>query len=842
MKANQLSSKLSGLTSEQVIASRAIGGQNKIERAKENRVLHAIKEALKEPMLLLLAAASILYFLHGELAEALFLLAAIVMVYSISYFQESRSKKALEALKSLTAPKCRVIRNNHIEEIKSEELVLDDLMVIEEGSLVPADGTIIQSNDFTVNESVLTGESLPVEKSDAEGNNLVYQGTFVVSGLSICRVTHIGVNTRVGQIEKSLVEVKKEKSPLQLQISDFVKKMAAVGAVVFLIIWAINIYQTREIIESLLNSLTLAMSILPEEIPVAFATFMALGAWRLIQSGVIVKETRTVETLGGATVICIDKTGTITKNEMALDKIYVYARDKVFDKTDLLEISDVVTIAMWASEPIPFDPMEKSIHDAYSALSKTDVRGAYRMIKEYPLGGKPPLMTHVFENDSGDRIIAAKGAPEAILAQSTLSGAEREKVATALETLTSKGYRVLGVGLADTIADLPKDQSEFAFAFKGLIAFYDPPKANIKNALQSFYKAGIKVKIITGDNERTTSTIAKQIGLKDYDSITTGDQLAGQSDAAIAETVSNTTIFARMFPEAKLRVVQALKKQGEIVAMTGDGVNDGPALKAANIGIAMGHKGSEIAKQASALILADDDLERMVDAIAAGRKIYNNLKKAIQYIISIHIPIILIVFLPLVLNWIYPVIFSPVHVIFLELIMGPTCSIIYENEPIEINAMEKRPRTFTTTFFKMRELSTSIVQGIVITIGLIAVYWYAVNSGQSLPMTTSMVFICLVSANIFLTLVNRSFTFSVITTLKYKNNLIPVIIGLTISLVIVIFAIDPLRAFFKFENPSTQQVAVSILTGLASVIWFEGYKGIKRLANKKQRRETNMPV
>ncbi len=779
-------------------------------------------------MLLLLGVAATLYFIHGDLAEGIFLLVAIILVYSISYYQESRSRTALQALKKLTQPKCKVIRNGISEDILREELVVDDLMIIDEGSFIPADGVIVQSNDFTANESVLTGESLSVEKNASEGKNLVYQGTLVISGLAICKVTAIGSNTKVGQIGKSIEDLKQEKSPLQIQIGSFVKKMAGLGIGIFFIIWMVNIYQTRLIVDSLLNSLTLAMSILPEEIPIAFATFMALGAWRLMQLGIIVKDTKTVETLGSATVICIDKTGTITKNAMALDRIYVHAASKIFTKKDAREIEDVVTVAMWASEPIPFDPMEKALHHTYSEICTQDLRQQYKLVKEYPLSGKPPLMTHVFENEKGTRIIATKGAPEAIINQSTMPQTEKEKVFVVLKDLASKGYRVLGLGIANNAAEFPKSQHEFAFTFKGLVAFYDPPKENIKEVLAKFYKAGVKVKIITGDSITTTSTIANQIELEGSEKSIEGDRLMAMPEDEFNQTVANTNIFARMFPEAKLKVIQALKKQSEIVAMTGDGVNDGPALKAASIGIAMGHKGSEIAKQASALILIDDNLERMVDAIAMGRKIYNNLKKAVQYIISIHIPIILIVFLPLVLGWIYPAIFSPVHVIFLELIMGPTCSIVYENEPVEKNVMESKPRIFSKTFFNIKELSTSIIQGLAITAGLISSYWYAVNTSQDLKSSTSMIFITLISANICLTLVNRSFYYSVLTTIQYRNKLIPMVIGATFGLVVTIFVITPLREFFRFGILTVNEIAVSILIGLISVAWFEIYKFVKR--------------
>lgn len=821
---------LAGLTTSQVLASRTKHGKNKIEPIKKNQFLTVLKYALQEPMLVLLIVASIIYFLHGDLAEAIFLLAAIILVYSISHFQESRSRHALEALKALSQPRCKVIRNSTSEEIASEDVVIGDLIIVAEGTSIPADAIIVRANDFSVNESILTGESLPVEKNETGENNLVYQGTLVVSGLAICRVTGIGIQTKAGQIGKFIEEFKGEKSPLQIQIASFVKKMAITGGVVFLIIWIYNLYQTGSVIDSLLSSLTLAMSILPEEIPVAFATFMALGAWRLMQLGIIVKETRTVETLGSATVICVDKTGTITKNEMALDRVYVHSTHKIFTSADAVEIEDVITTAMWASEPIPFDPMEKALHAAYGASCKHDLRPGYALIKEYPLSGKPPIMTHVFQNKDGDTIIAAKGAPEAMLIQSNLTQKERESISASLNQLTEKGYRVLGVGRAEGVHTYPERQSEFIFAFKGLVAFYDPPKENIREVLSKFYRAGIKVKIITGDNLLTTNTIAHQVGLNGADKAITGDQLMLLNKKELDLTVANTSIFARMFPEAKLKVIEALKNQGEVVAMTGDGVNDGPALKAANIGIAMGKKGSETAKQASALILADDDLAKMVDAIAMGRKIYSNLKKGIQYIISIHIPVILVVFLPLVLGWLYPNIFSPVHVIFLELIMGPTCSIIYENEPIEQNAMDQKPRIFTKTFFSAKELSTSVVQGLVITAGLVFVYWYAVTQARSLQATSAMVFITLLTANVILTLVNRSFHYSLFTTLRYRNYLIPIAIGITVSLTMLIFLITPLREFFNFETPLPAEIGLSMTTGFLSVVWFEIYKWSKRTA------------
>lgn len=817
-----------GLTSHDVEASRKIYGRNSVEQPKGNPVGVLLRRAADEPMLLLLLATSVIYFVHGDMAEGVFLGVAIVLVSSISFYQESRSKKALETLRNLSKPVSRVIRDGNVCEISGDELVVGDYLIVEEGSLIAADGRIVQANDFTVNESVVTGESLPVQKGEVSPNNLIYQGTYVVSGLAICEVIHIGAMTKVGMIGQRLHELKGEASPLQLQISSFVKRMAAVGIAVFASLWAISAYRSRQFLESLLQALTVAMSILPEEIPVAFVTFMALGAWRLMKLGIVVKQIRTVETLGSSTVICADKTGTLTKNEMHLDKVYVHNDRVTFDIVDKEHTADVICLAMWASEPVPFDAMEKEIHEVYTNVGKEDLRPVFNLVHEYPLSGQPPLMTHVFQNARGQRIIATKGAPEAILALSALTDEEKQIVNKALEDLTRAGYRVLGVGEAMDVAVLPATQQEFKFAFKGLIAFHDPPKENIQSVIRSFYKAGIDIKILTGDNLATAMAIAQRIGMKNVDHGMTGEQLMQLTKEELLIVAKQTTLFARMFPEAKLSVIEALKEQREVVAMTGDGINDAPALKAAHIGVAMGKKGSEIAKEAAALVLIDDDLGRMVDGIAMGRKIYDNLKKAIQYIISIHIPIILIVFLPQALGWVYPTLFTPIHVIFLELIMGPTCSIVYENEPMEKNLMDQKPRPFTNTFFNLRELSLSIVQGLMITSGLVVIYWRAVDTGATPNTTTAMVFVTLMVANIMLTLANRSFYYSFFNTLRYPNRMIIAIIVTPALLTVVIFIFPALRSFFNFEHLRFFELAQCVTVGLVSVIWFEGYKLLKR--------------
>ncbi len=827
---------IEGLSNQEVIKAREKHGENVLNFKKESGLLFALKSLVKEPMVILLLVTSTIYFITGNIDDGIFLALAIVLVSAISLYQDSRSRDALEKLKVYTRPNCKVIREGELIEIKTTEIVIGDSIMVEEGVTIPADGVIIHSNDFSVNESILTGESYSVYKNQTTDQH-IYMGTMIASGLAIATVTNIGVDTKLGKIGKSLEDVLEEKTPLEVQINNFVKKMVIGGVVVFILVWAINFFKSYNILDSLIKALTLAMSILPEEIPVAFTTFMAMGAWRLMKMGVVVKQMKTVETLGSATIICIDKTGTITENKMTLAKLYSFANKKTISTTEAFNDNDkeLVEIAMWASEPIPFDPMEIALHQSYESQFLEDRRPVFKIVHEYPLDGKPPMMTHVFQNKNGTRIIAAKGAPEALLKVSKLSAAEVEEIKKVISNLSKDGYRLLGVAQTNFEGDdYPIKQQEFKFDFKGLVAFYDPPKQNIQSVLEDFDSAGITVKIITGDNAETTRAIAKQIGFIGYEHSMSGEDLMKLSALELSKVVSKTQVFTRMFPDAKLKIVNALKANNEIVAMVGDGVNDGPALKSAHIGVAMGKKGTEIAKNTASLILVDDDLSKMVAAVAMGRKIYSNLKKAIQYIISIHIPIILTVFIPLVLGWVFPNILSPVHIILLELIMGPTCSIVYENEPLEKNTMQQKPRPFTEAFFNKKELITSVLQGLMITLGVMLVYQYAVMQGYNEAITRTMVFTTLISANIFLTFVNRSFVYSVFTTIKYKNKLIVLVTSITVAIAFLLLFVKPVNQFFQFEILDISLILISGIMGLLSVIWYEVVKWNKRISlNKK---------
>ena len=835
MATYNIPSNLKGLSETEVIESREKYGSNEIESHHNNSIYKMLLDILKEPMLILLFIITIIYVFVGDYAEALFMLIAIIAVSAISFYQDNRSKLALEALEKLNEPLSIVVRDGQVLKIPTHEVVVGDLCIIEEGKIINADGIILHSNDFSVNEAALTGESYSVFKNNEQENNQIFSGTIAVSGLAIFKVEKIGKETKIGKIGESILKIKEERSPLQKQIEKFVKGMAIIGIIVFLTVCIFNYIKSGNFIESLLNGLTLAMSVLPEEIPVAFTTFMALGSWKLMKENIIIKKSSIVETLGSTTVICTDKTGTITENSMQLTKLYDYNSDSIAGENGFkdADFNQLIQYAMWSSEPVPFDPMEKTLHKVYEETQQEDIRANYKMFHEYPLEGKPPMMTHFFENNEKERIIATKGAPEAIIAVSSLSEIEKEKIRTLVQDFGKQGYRVLGVAKSTLEGyDFPEKQQDIEFEFLGLVVFYDPPKKGIQDVFRQIYEAGIQVKVITGDNADTTSSIASQAGILNTSEVLNGKDIPNYSEEELSNIADKAVLFTRMYPEAKLAVVNALKKKGEVVAMLGDGVNDGPALKAAHIGVAMGNKGTEIAKAAASLVIVNDDLEKLVIAIAAGRRIYTNIKKAIQYIISIHIPIILTVSLPLFLGWIFPQIFTPVHVIFLELVMGPTCSIVYENEPMEKNTMQQKPRLMTDTFLTFRELSISIIQGLIIAAGVLFAYQHTVEYGGDEEKTRAMVFTTLIFSNILLSLVNRSFYYSIFETFKYKNSLLAGVSLLTIILLFVILYVSPVSSFFEVKSLSFKELRVALTISAVSVLWFEIYKWFKRRLEK----------
>ena len=543
--------------------------------------------------------------------------------------------------------------------------------------------------------------------------------------------------------------------------------------------------------------------------------------------GVLTKQPQTVESLGSASVICVDKTGTITQEGMTLTQLYVSAEQRIVPLSATLSAVawDVLTYARWASEPEPFDSMEKAILAAYRMHRSPNDPYQRPMIHEYPLSGTPPMMTHVYDLTTGAIQVAGKGAVERIIRVCRLAKSDADFILQQASQLAAEGFRVLGVAGSEWVgATYPTEQDDFAWSFKGLLAFENPPKPNASWVIDQFKQSGIAVKLITGDSPETALSIARQVGLTDDNQVLTGTQIMALSDEDLRKQVSPVHVFARMLPEAKLKVIQALKANGQVVAMTGDGINDGPALKAAHIGVSMGQRGTELAKQAASLILSTDNLASMVEAIALGRRIYQNLKKAVAYIVSIHIPIILIVTLPLLLNWQYANLLSPIHVILLELIMGPTCSIAFEQEPAEKGLMQQQPRPLRTTFLTANELGMSVIQGLVIALATLSVYYLGMQQEQSIETVRTMTFSSLIMSNIGLTLVSRSTRKSFLQTLKKPNPVLWIVLSITICILTAALSIPAIRSFMQFSSLSGVQLGQCLLAGFAGTFWVEGYK------------------
>ncbi len=820
---------IKGLDEKDIPAIQKQYGKNIFGKERSGTFFRILWDIIREPMFILLAIACSVYFILGESSEGFLMAAAMIFVAAISLYQENKSAKALRALRQYTEPKVTVIRSGQEKIVDTEDLVPGDVIVLEEGNNIPADALIIQANDLSINESIITGESLPVEKNSSEGHKNLFQGTTINSGKCIACVTAIGNQTALGKLGKAVAAYSPPKTLLQQQIGKFVQRLFFFGLTAFILIWLANYLKTGSLIQSLLFGLTLAMAAVPEEIPVAFSSFMALGAYKMSKLGIISRQPQTIENLGAVTVICLDKTGTITENKMEVKMVYDFARNELLDMEKVQQYKDgtVLYYAMLASEQDPFDAMEKAIHEAYRKYVD-DGSAALKQVYEYPLEGKPPMMTHVYQQNN-NKIIAAKGAAERILNVCKTDPGTESIINIYIKELASKGYRVLGVASAmHRDGELPLVQDAFNWKFEGLISLYDPPKKNIQKIFRQFYGAGINLKLVTGDYPETAVTIAEQTGMLQYQKYYTGNDVMQMKNEELKDAVRSVNLFARMFPEAKLKVIDALKANGEIVAMTGDGVNDGPALKSADIGIAMGKKGTEIARQASDLILTDDNIEKIPEAVLQGRKIFSNLKKAVRYIISIHIPIILTASLPLLFGWKYPNIFTPIHVIFLELIMGPTCSIFFEREPVERDIMLLPPRDRTMGLFQNNELLVSILQGVIIAVGVLMLYYFYMKGNYTIEETRTIVFTTLVLSNIFLTFANRSFSENFTKTIFYKNNLAPWLLAISVFFLSLILFIPFFTQLFQLKRIANVDLWLCAGVAFVSVMWFELYKTFRR--------------
>jgi Ca2+-transporting ATPase len=728
--------------------------------------------------------------------------------------------------------------------IPGKEVVTGDIVVLQEGDRVPADAIVLESNNLLADESLLTGESVPVRKREwTDGDDhfipggddipVVYSGSMIVQGNGMVKVTATAINTEIGKIGKALDSVKEEPTRLKREMGTLVKRLAIIGILLCFLVIAIYTITRGDLLNGLLAGITLAMAMLPEEFPVVLTIFLALGAWRMSKKSVLTRKPAAIETLGSATVLCTDKTGTLTQNKMTVTQL--------FNGTDFLNVAagdnfpetfhEIIEFGILSSQVNPFDPMEKAIintGDKY--LQNTEhIHSDWIMEKEYPLSKDLLAMSRVFSRTgTKEQVIAVKGAPEAIfdlchLDKQRICGYEK-----AVEEMAIKGLRVLGVAKANLISgELPSIQHDFDLEFVGLIGLSDPIRNNVPDAVRECYHAGIRVIMITGDYPVTATNIGKEIGIKNAELCITGSELKDMTEDELSERIKLVNIFARVIPEQKLKIVNALKKNNEIVAMTGDGINDAPALKASNIGIAMGEKGTDVAREASSLVLMDDNFASIVGAVKMGRKIFDNLQKALGYIFAIHVPIAGLSLIPVFFADL-PLILWPVHIVFLELIIDPACSMIFEAEKEEKNVMSRPPKDINEPFFGARKIIFSCMQGICILVICLLVYFIGLKIGYSEKSVRTLTFVTLIVSNIAVILSNRSWSTNLFKIIITPNKAVKWIIGGAIIFLILILNIPFLLNLFQFEKIGYLELIVCTVAGFSSIIWFEIHKHVKK--------------
>ena len=793
-----------GLTSREAAERLAADGPNALPAAQRHTILATVGEVLREPMFLLLVATSLLYVVLGDLKEALVLAASVVVVVAITVVQERKSERALEALRDLSSPRALVVRDGERVRIPGPEVVRGDLVVLAEGDRVPADARLVAATALLVDESLLTGESLPVTKS-VDGT--VYSGTLVVGGHGSAEVVATGAQSQLGRIGVSLATLPPERTSLERETDRIVKIVAAFGLGLCAVVAVLYAVVRGDWLGGVLGGLTLAMAILPEEFPVVLTVFLALGAWRISRHGVLTRRMPAIEMLGAATVLCVDKTGTLTENRMT-----------VVDTP-----ADVIDVAALASELEPFDPMDRAIVAAASPRTLA-TRAGWRLERDYPFTDRFLAMCHAWRASSGESRVVIKGAPETVL---PLCGKPARMPEA--EVGAGRGRRLLAVAEADWTGPWLDDPRDYPFRWVGFVALADPLRPSVPDAVALCRQAGIRVVMITGDFPETAREIARQAGLPAVE-VMTGAQLADMSDEALARAVARVSVFARVIPEQKLRLVTAYRANGEVVAMTGDGVNDAPALKAAHIGIAMGRRGTDVARESAALVLLDDDFGAIVETVRLGRRIYENIRNAMRYIISVHVPTAGMSLLPLALGW--PVLLFPVHIVFLEFVIDPACSVAFEAEATEAGVMQRPPRDPRQPLFDGRMLAVSLLLGGTLLLAVACAYGWALWAGRPAGEARALGFAAIVLGNLALIFVNRSRDRSVLETLRRPNPALWWIAAGALAALASAIYVPPVAAIFRFAPLDGSALAVSALAGITGVAWYEVRKwrlrGVRR--------------
>ncbi len=818
-----------GLTSKEADEKLQQFGYNELPSAKPRNLWAIAREVMTEPMFLLLIGCGILYMALGDYREGAILMSTILLIITITFYQYRKTEKALDALKQLSSPRASVIRDGREMRLPARDLVPDDILILNEGDRIPADAQLVETTNFQVDESLLTGESMPVSKYAETGQDMLYGGTLAVQGRCIAKATRTGLQSQLGKIASGLEPGSDRPTRLQSEMKALITRFAVIGVVLSVGV-IVAFYLTRgDLLKSILLGLASSMAILPEEFPVILTVFLALGAWRLSRTNVLTRKPSAIETLGSATVLCADKTGTITQNKMGVAAFST--REGYFTEFSLSNIPgcQLIRAAWLASQRETADPMDAAINSLAATLPAGKTVPA--AVKEYPLSRELLAVTRIYKKDTGGFIAAAKGAPEAVF---KLCGLTRDEIAQQekhLEKMAQAGFRVLGVAeCVSGIEKLPEAPSGIRFAFSGLLSFEDPIRPEVPQSIQCCHDAGLKVIMITGDHPITAKTIGRKAGIG-TDVVITGEELSRMTDQQLSDRIRQNCIFARIVPEHKLRIVRALKDNGEIVAMTGDGVNDAPALKAADIGIAMGMKGTDVAREASSLVLLDDNFASIVTAIRLGRRIFDNMQKAMSYVIAIHVPIVGLTLLPAFLPSL-PILLLPLHIVFMELIIDPVCSVAFESEQEEINIMNRPPRPINQKFFSMRRMAYSFFQGILLLAVVLGVYFISIKEGHTEGEVRAIAFSSLIVGNIFLILTNLSSTRAFTSVFKERN--IPVISILLAAtlLLLAIISVPQLQHLFSFGHPGYAHFKVSIAGALAALLILEAIKYSRRRFRK----------
>jgi Ca2+-transporting ATPase len=814
-----------GLSRSFVMRRQEEDGKNELPSSKPRRIYRIVAGIFQEPMVYLLLGCGIVYFLVGDRQESLMLLGFLLLIIAIEIFQEQKAERALEALRDLSSPRALVLRDGIKQRIPGKEVVREDLIFLNEGDRVPADCVMISGSQVAADESLLTGESIPVDKSSGSG---IFAGTTLVRGQGVAFVSAIGSKTEIGKIGKSIQSGLRERTTLEIQTALLVSRVAWIAGAICAFVFVVYAVTRGNWLEGFLVGLTLAMAILPNELPAVLTIFLALGAWRLSKRRVLTRQLPAVENLGSATILCVDKTGTLTLNQMKIQKLF--SNGKVVDLSDTAlktlpeSFHEALEFGILASRQDPFDPMEMAFVSAGGKyLQGTEhIHHDWVLEKEYPLSPELLAISQAWKpRVGGGFIIGAKGAPEAIIDLCHMEINEAAAAGKIAEEMARDGLRVLGVAKAQSeTAPLPLAQHAFDFSFVGFIGIADPIRAEVPRAISECRLAGIRVVMMTGDHPATASSIAKKIGLDCPDRIITGVELGKLSEIELSAKVKEVSVFSRVSSAQKLRLVEAFKAQGEIVAMTGDGVNDAPALKSAHIGIAMGGRGTDVARESSALVLLDDDFGSIVEAVRMGRRVYANLKSALVYLFSVHIPIAGMSILPVVFK--LPLVLLPAHIALLHLIIEPASSIAFEVEPADATIMSLPPRNLLEPLFSRNLLLKSLVNGTSILVALLSVFLIALWRGQGEADARALVFSTLIIANIMLVFISRGSNGSLIKKFTLKNN--RVVEWIAISSVILlggVLYIPSLREVLKFSFLHWTDLGICLIVGIFSVLWTE---------------------